>query len=399
MICSNCSYENDNTARFCSNCGTELRRICQNCGTFNEPTANFCSNCGFALEQSNTIQKSSAVALRPSAYTPKHLAEKILRERKTISGERRTVTVLFFDEVGSTAIGEQLDPGDLYTITQAALGQMMDTVHLYEGTVTQFRGDAIMALFGAPIANEDAARRGVGAALEMQRALGAFLDEIGQQLGIDLRFRVGLNTGRVVVGNIGTDLEVESNARLNLADNLMALDRLQEAQEQLQIVGRIIQDSRAGEDIMQWRYAQHYYHSYGELNLVHGDVEKALANAEACLALAEESNSRKNIVKGRRLRGQALMASGQLAEADEELALALDMAQKVGNPTQLWQTHAAMGDLKMLWGQGEEAGRSYQQAAGVIQQVADKLSDPELRETLLTSTAVRKVVDKSRRDS
>ena len=123
--------------------------------------------------------------------------------------KRRTVTVLFIDAVGSTAIGERLDPEVLYGLTQEILGYMLEAVFLYEGTVSQFRGDGILAVFGAPIAHEDAARRAVAAGLEMQRTLGEFAQEVEQRLDIDLRFRVGLNTGRVVVGRIGDDLDME----------------------------------------------------------------------------------------------------------------------------------------------------------------------------------------------
>lgn len=193
------------------------------------------------------------------------------------------------------------------------------------------------------------------------------------------------------------DPEVESNARLNLADNLLALGRLQEAEEHYQVVERIIRNSRQNVDYAVWRYSQHHFHSYGELWLMRGELEKALAYAAKCLVLADESNSRKNIVKGRRLRGQALMAQGHLDQAEEELSIALDMAQKVGNPAQLWQTHAALGDLQTLQVRYDGADEAYQDAVEVIQQVAGKLTDPDLRETFLTSTTVRTIVDKSKR--
>ena len=105
---------------------------------------------------------------------------------------------------------------------------MMDAVHLYEGTVTQFRGDGIMALFGAPIAHEDAARRGVGAALEMQRSLGDFAQESQERLGVELRFRVGMNTGLVVVGQIGDDLDMEFTA---MGDTVNLAARMETASE------------------------------------------------------------------------------------------------------------------------------------------------------------------------
>ncbi len=212
MICSNCHNENNDTANFCANCGVKLSHACPNCGTPTDPSANFCANCGYALRSAPPQIQPVHEPVKPSSYTPAHLAKKILKDRKLVTGERRTVTVLFIDIVGSTALGELLDPEDVYTLTQDALQHMMDAVHLYEGTVAGFRGDGILALFGAPIAHEDTARRAVAAALEMQRSLKEFAQGIQERFEVDLRFRVGLNTGRVVVGHIGDDLDIEFTA-------------------------------------------------------------------------------------------------------------------------------------------------------------------------------------------
>ncbi len=234
MICPDCQHENEDQANFCAHCGAKLPRICPNCGTVAAPTANFCSNCGQELKQKPSLgAKSSNDHLdramdEPASYTPAHLAKKILRDRQIISGERRTITVLFVDAVGSSALGEQLDPEAIYTLTQDALRIMMADVHAYEGTIAQFRGDGILALFGAPIAHEDAARRAVGAALDMQRNLEEFGEEVKQRYGVALRFRVGLNTGRVVVGRIGDNLDMEFTA---LGDSVNLGARMESAAE------------------------------------------------------------------------------------------------------------------------------------------------------------------------
>ncbi len=146
------------------------------------------------------------------------------------------------------------------------------------------------------------------------------------------------------------DPEVESNARLNLGDNLVALGRPDEAEEQFQRVEQVVRNPRPQDRWMLWRYSQHLFHSYGELWLARGDYDKALAYADECLALAESSHSKKNVVKGRRLRGQVFLAQGKLAEAEKELATALEIAQQIGNPPQLWKTHAALGDLRKAQG-------------------------------------------------
>ena len=140
--------------------------------------------------------------------TPAHLARKILEERGRIEGERRTVTVLFADAKGFTPLSERLGEEKMYEFVQRCVELMVAGVHRHEGTVTQFTGDGIVALFGAPIAHEDSARRAVAAALEIQRSLGDYID--GAQ--IDTAFRIGLNTGPVVVGRISDDLSMDYTA-------------------------------------------------------------------------------------------------------------------------------------------------------------------------------------------
>ena len=140
---------------------------------------------------------------------------------------------------------------------------------------------------------------------------------------------------------------------------------------------------------MLWRYSQRLFHSYGQLWLVRGDHDKALAYADECLALAEQSDSRKNIVKGCRLRGQIFLAQGKLPEAEKELATALEVAQRVGNPPQLWKTQAALGDLRKAQGSPEDARQAYRDALAVIEGVAARLSDESLRDTFLNSDHVQ----------
>ena len=107
------------------------------------------------------------------------------------------------------------------------------------------------------------------------------------------------------------DPECESNARLNLGDNLVALGRPDEAEEQFRKVEKVVRNPRPQDRWMLWRYSQHLFHSYGELWLARGDYDKALSYGDECLGLAEQSGSKKNIVKGRRLRGQAFLAQGK----------------------------------------------------------------------------------------
>ena len=161
----------------------------------------------------------------PASYTPAHLAARIRASRTALEGERKLVTVLFADVVGSTAIAERIDPEEMRTLMDRCFGYMLEEVHRYEGTVNQFTGDGIMALFGAPLALEDAPRRAVLAALSMQRALARCRDEPHGPGHIDLHVRIGIHTGLVVVGRIGNDLRMEYTA---IGDTTNLAARLQE---------------------------------------------------------------------------------------------------------------------------------------------------------------------------
>jgi class 3 adenylate cyclase/pimeloyl-ACP methyl ester carboxylesterase len=144
--------------------------------------------------------------------TPRYLAERVLRSRAALEGERKQVTVLFADVKGSLALIEDADPEDAKRILDAALGVMMDAVHRYEGTVNKVLGDGVMALFGAPIAHEDHAVRACYAALAIQRAMQAEAAEVRQSHGVEVSARIGLNSGEVLVRAIGNDLSMDYDA-------------------------------------------------------------------------------------------------------------------------------------------------------------------------------------------
>jgi len=185
--------------------------------------------------------------------------------------------------------------------------------------------------------------------------------------------------------------EVESNARLNVGDDLMALGQLDAAQAEFQHVEVVVRDPQPGQTMDLWRYAQHLFHSYGELWLARGDAERALQYADECLALAEPANHWKNVAKGRRLRGEAFLAQARLDAAQEEFARALAAAERVGNPPQLWKTLAAIGELRLAQGRSNEARQSFSRAVGVIDAVARDLDDDGLRDTFLGSAHVQSI--------
>src|SRR5438874_3860291 len=149
MECPRCHAANADGARFCGECGASLTRdaTCSGCGHLNPPGQKFCNGCGQPLGAS-----APAATRDPSAYTPKHLAEKILTSRAALEGERKQVTVLFADVKGSMELAEQVDPEAWHRIMDRFFHLLADGVHRFEGTVVQFTGDGIMALFGAPIA-------------------------------------------------------------------------------------------------------------------------------------------------------------------------------------------------------------------------------------------------------
>src|SRR5215831_12180049 len=155
---------------------------------------------------------ASTPARASLATMPAYLAEKIRTTRDTLAGERKQVTVLFADIKDSTELIRGLDPEVAQRLLDPALQRMMDAVHRFEGTVNQVLGDGIMALFGAPIAHEDHALRACYAALAMQAAMRAYTEEVRRAHGLEMRIRVGLNSGEVVVRAIGNDLHMDYSA-------------------------------------------------------------------------------------------------------------------------------------------------------------------------------------------
>jgi class 3 adenylate cyclase/tetratricopeptide (TPR) repeat protein len=211
MRCPQCEHENPPGARFCNACGTALAVVCRACGRTNAPGSRFCSACGQPLEPRESVPQPPRFD-SPGAYTPSHLAQRIIATRHALEGERKLVTVLFADTKGSMELLADRDPEDARRLLDAVLERMIDAVHRYEGTVNQVLGDGIMALFGAPLAHENHAVRACYAALRMQEDIGRYGDEMQRTLGVPVQIRVGLNSGEVVVGSIGSDLRMEYSA-------------------------------------------------------------------------------------------------------------------------------------------------------------------------------------------
>ncbi len=230
MKCPNCAFENVVDARFCENCGQPLERACPNCGKPVSPNARFCKNCGFNLAGAQArpapVTRSEPLdALRRAA--PASVASKILAEREHLEGERKLVTALFADIVGSTALADQMDPEDWRDIVGGAHRRVSEAVYHYEGTIAQLLGDGVLAFFGAPLAHEDDAERAIRAALEILASIEQYAQELRDRIP-NLQMRTGLNTGLVVVGNIGSDLHMEY---LAVGDTVNLAARIQSAAE------------------------------------------------------------------------------------------------------------------------------------------------------------------------
>jgi class 3 adenylate cyclase len=209
MRCSGCAAENAPDCRFCSECGARLVSICPSCRFENAPAAKFCGGCGARL---TGAAAPPATQLAPESYTPKPLAERILRSRGALEGERKQVTVLFADIKGSMELIKGDDPEDARRILDPTIEGMMRAVHRYEGTVNKVLGDGIMALFGAPIAHEDHAVRACYAALAMQNTLREISEKTRRDFGVEVQVRTGLHSGEVVVRTIGNDLTMDYDA-------------------------------------------------------------------------------------------------------------------------------------------------------------------------------------------
>jgi class 3 adenylate cyclase/tetratricopeptide (TPR) repeat protein len=199
--------------KFCIECATPLKKRCSQCGFENPPQAKFCGECAALLTGRPPVGTPSPLTPSPppASYTPQHLADRIRAEQATLEargsadGERKTITALFADLKGSTALIEGLDPEEARAIIDPALQLMMDAVHRYEGYVAQALGDGIFALFGAPIAHEDHPQRALYAALRMQDEMRRYADTLRAQGYPPLLMRVGVNTGEVVVRSIRKD--------------------------------------------------------------------------------------------------------------------------------------------------------------------------------------------------
>lgn len=233
MNCPNCQGQNPFIAKFCMFCGFSLVVPCNNCNYENVHYAKYCIECGYSIGHAppKTVPSQSDIHQNSvQKFIPKEYAEKLenVRQLQTMKGERRIVSILFCDVKGSTSIAEQLDPEEWAEIMNQAFEYLISPVYTYEGTLARLMGDSVLAFFGAPIAHEDDARRAILAGLKIIKDIQPFKEKINQKYNLDFDVRVGVNTGLVVVGGVGSDLFMEYTA---LGDAINIAARLQQSAE------------------------------------------------------------------------------------------------------------------------------------------------------------------------
>jgi class 3 adenylate cyclase len=209
MRCSKCGSDNPAGNKFCGDCGVPLVTVCPQCGADNPPGKRFCGNCGVAL----TAPAAPAIAVPPRIQT---------------SGERRHLTVLFCDLVGSTEIAAQLDPEEWRDMVAAYHRTAAETITRFGGHVAKYLGDGVMAYFGWPEAHDNDSERAARAGLALLEAiaklnaqappplLSPMSNNGGGNIRPKLAARVGIDSGAVVVGaGAGDEADVFGETRIS----------------------------------------------------------------------------------------------------------------------------------------------------------------------------------------
>lgn len=232
MKCPKCHFINPHHIKFCGKCGNRLERRCSNCKSENPQDFLFCGSCGAKIDAAPKIGKENSLIedklLKIKNDLPKRITEKVLSQKKKIQGERKEVTILFCDMKGFTHLVETLGEEDSFNIMDQVYEILIQKVHKYGGTVNELTGDGIMALFGAPIALEDAPQRAVRSAHAIHIGIAKFSDKIRRKKRRipPIKMRIGIHCGPVVVGTLGSDLRIEFKAvgdTVNIASRMESL--------------------------------------------------------------------------------------------------------------------------------------------------------------------------------
>jgi len=363
MKCARCQSENTVDARFREECGAKLEATCPRCGL--TPGKKFCRSCGAALTGDTASRFPT-----PESYTAHHLAEKILVSRASVQGERKPVTVLFCDLVSSTALAERLGPDRMHALLRIFFERALGEVHRYEGTVNQFLGDGLMALFGAPIAHEDHARRALLAAVAIRRALAERPVQLGSGEEVALELRMGAHTGFVVVGAIGDNLRMDYTA---VGDTTHLAARLQQLAEPGAI---LISDATA-----------HLVDGY--MRLESRGPTTIRGKSELGVHAVLGTGTRRSRLDGS---GRAL---SRFVGRDRELSTLLVLGDAKAQAARIdaapgrWRSALALRRVLRRCGRHDQAAREAVEARAALERVAAELRDPELRRLFEGSDAWR----------
>lgn len=214
MNCSSCGFENPAGMKFCGGCGSALATACPSCDSENPPGFSFCGYCGIALASRNPENTNVSAAFTDAG---KPIAE---------TAERRQITVVFCDLAHSTAMSERMDPEDLREVIREYQQVVANDVSQFGGHVAQYLGDGVLVYFGYPQAHEDAASRAMHFAVQAVRSVGELNQRLIRTQGIKLAVRIGIHTGDVVTGDMGTGQQTEKLAvgsTPNIAARLQAM--------------------------------------------------------------------------------------------------------------------------------------------------------------------------------
>jgi class 3 adenylate cyclase len=222
MICPKCSFDNPTGMKYCGMCGARIGITCPQCGFNNQDTFRFCGMCGSKLPRVATAPVES---LSPGeAVVEKHAFEPGLFE-----GERRVVTVVMADVFGSTNLLEQIGNEAWVDLMNRVLSGLESEIYRFGGQVDQFRGDGLVAFFGAETASEDDPERAVLAAISMQRRMAAFTKDLPAGTKQEVKLRVGVNTGEVIVAGIGDGSQHREDTAMGIGITIAA--RMESAAE------------------------------------------------------------------------------------------------------------------------------------------------------------------------
>ncbi len=305
MHCVHCDAENAPGARFCSMCAHPLPQLCPKCQQENPPETRFCSACATPLHDSEgTHDLERLDGLRELA--PEGLQEKIREVSKSLPGQRKPVTILFTDIVGSTAIAEKLDAEEWKEVVQGAHRRVSEAVYRYEGTIAQLLGDGVLAFFGAPLTHEDDPERAARAALDIQASIAEYRSELSGFVD-HFQMRVGINTGEVVIGEVGSEEHAEY---LAIGDAVNVAARLEGLAEPGQIL--------VSEAIARRVEAGYNLRDLGEV---------PVKGKAAALAIFELIETKAEPSSGRGIEGLRSPLVGRDSEL-EHLRLALDSLQQ-----------------------------------------------------------------------